>query len=137
MAALETPQARAGSEAARAGDPADGAGVVWALGRQGDRVRRRPGIELAQRLPRPCRCCALARRPCRAQPVVMAGPGGAAAPRWPGLIWCSAAMLPPSAEVAAIEQGRWLPAESGGLAALVCHARKPGSNACKSGQLGL
>ena len=28
----------------------DGAGVVWALGRQGFRVRRAPGIELARRL---------------------------------------------------------------------------------------
>ena len=28
----------------------DGAGVVWALGRQGYRVRRAPGIELARRL---------------------------------------------------------------------------------------
>ncbi|MEB3255559.1 MAG: WecB/TagA/CpsF family glycosyltransferase, partial [Synechococcaceae cyanobacterium] len=28
----------------------DGAGVVWALGRQGHRVRRSPGIELARRL---------------------------------------------------------------------------------------
>lgn len=28
----------------------DGAGVVWALGRQGHRVRRSPGIELADRL---------------------------------------------------------------------------------------
>ncbi|MCP9927391.1 WecB/TagA/CpsF family glycosyltransferase [Cyanobium sp. CH-040] len=28
----------------------DGAGVVWALGRQGHRVRRAPGIELARRL---------------------------------------------------------------------------------------
>lgn len=29
---------------------ADGAGVVWALGRQGHRLRRSPGIELARRL---------------------------------------------------------------------------------------
>ena len=28
----------------------DGAGVVWALGRQGFRVRRSPGIELARQL---------------------------------------------------------------------------------------
>ena len=46
MAALENPDLRASIEQAELVIP-DGAGVVWALGRQGHRVRRSPGIELA------------------------------------------------------------------------------------------
>ena len=49
MAALADPELGAAIEAAPLVIP-DGAGVVWALGRQGVRVRRAPGIELAQRL---------------------------------------------------------------------------------------
>ncbi|MCT0224586.1 WecB/TagA/CpsF family glycosyltransferase [Synechococcus sp. CS-1328] len=49
MAALADPQLGAAIEAATLVIP-DGAGVVWALGRQGLRVRRAPGIELAHRL---------------------------------------------------------------------------------------
>ena len=47
MAALADPTLGEAIEAARLVIP-DGAGVVWALGRQGFRVRRAPGIELAQ-----------------------------------------------------------------------------------------
>ena len=46
MAALENPDLREAIERAELIIP-DGAGVVWALGRQGHRVRRSPGIELA------------------------------------------------------------------------------------------
>jgi len=46
MAALADPALGAAIEAADLVIP-DGAGVVWALGRQGRRVRRSPGIELA------------------------------------------------------------------------------------------
>jgi N-acetylglucosaminyldiphosphoundecaprenol N-acetyl-beta-D-mannosaminyltransferase len=46
MAALADPVLGAAIEAADLVIP-DGAGVVWALGRQGRRVRRSPGIELA------------------------------------------------------------------------------------------
>jgi len=49
MAALADPRLAAAIEAAQLVIP-DGSGVVWALGRQGIRVRRAPGIELAQRL---------------------------------------------------------------------------------------
>lgn len=49
MAALADPALGAAIEAAQLVIP-DGAGVVWALGRQGVRVRRAPGIELAWRL---------------------------------------------------------------------------------------
>jgi N-acetylglucosaminyldiphosphoundecaprenol N-acetyl-beta-D-mannosaminyltransferase len=49
MAALADPDLAAVIEAAELVIP-DGAGVVWALGRQGHRVRRSPGIELAHRL---------------------------------------------------------------------------------------
>jgi len=49
MAALADPALRSVIEAAELVIP-DGAGVVWALGRQGHRVRRSPGIELAHRL---------------------------------------------------------------------------------------
>jgi N-acetylglucosaminyldiphosphoundecaprenol N-acetyl-beta-D-mannosaminyltransferase len=49
MAARADPDLGAAIEAARMVIP-DGAGVVWALGRQGHRVRRAPGIELARRL---------------------------------------------------------------------------------------
>jgi N-acetylglucosaminyldiphosphoundecaprenol N-acetyl-beta-D-mannosaminyltransferase len=49
MAALADPALRRAIEAAELVIP-DGAGVVWALGRQGFRLRRCPGIELAQRL---------------------------------------------------------------------------------------
>ena len=47
MAALENPALRGAIEQAELVIP-DGAGVVWALGRQGHRVRRTPGIELAR-----------------------------------------------------------------------------------------
>lgn len=49
MAAREDPNLGAVMEAAELVIP-DGAGVVWALGLQGHRVRRSPGIELAHRL---------------------------------------------------------------------------------------
>ncbi|MFN9636078.1 MAG: WecB/TagA/CpsF family glycosyltransferase [Synechococcaceae cyanobacterium] len=49
MAALADPELGAVIEAAQLVIP-DGAGVVWALGRQGYRVPRSPGIELARRL---------------------------------------------------------------------------------------
>ncbi len=49
MAALADPALRAVIEAAQLVIP-DGAGVVWALGRQSHRVRRTPGIELARQL---------------------------------------------------------------------------------------
>jgi N-acetylglucosaminyldiphosphoundecaprenol N-acetyl-beta-D-mannosaminyltransferase len=49
MAALEDPALGDVIRAAELVIP-DGAGVVWALGRQGHRVRRSPGIELADRL---------------------------------------------------------------------------------------
>jgi N-acetylglucosaminyldiphosphoundecaprenol N-acetyl-beta-D-mannosaminyltransferase len=49
MAALADPRLKAVMECAELVIP-DGAGVVWALGRQGHRVRRSPGIELAHRL---------------------------------------------------------------------------------------
>ncbi|MBW4532066.1 MAG: WecB/TagA/CpsF family glycosyltransferase [Aphanothece saxicola GSE-SYN-MK-01-06B] len=49
MAARADPALGAAIEAARMVIP-DGAGVVWALGRQSYRVRRSPGIELARRL---------------------------------------------------------------------------------------
>lgn len=49
MAALEQPELGAVIHAAELVIP-DGAGVVWALRRQGHRVRRTPGIELADRL---------------------------------------------------------------------------------------
>ncbi len=49
MAALADPALGAAIEAAKLVIP-DGAGVVWALSRQGFRVRRAPGIELAHRL---------------------------------------------------------------------------------------
>lgn len=49
MAALADPRLGAVIQAAELVIP-DGAGVVWALGRQGHRVRRSPGIELAHRL---------------------------------------------------------------------------------------
>jgi N-acetylglucosaminyldiphosphoundecaprenol N-acetyl-beta-D-mannosaminyltransferase len=49
MAARADPELGAVIEAAELVIP-DGAGVVWALGRQGQRVRRAPGIELARRL---------------------------------------------------------------------------------------
>ena len=49
MAARANPELGAVIEAAELVIP-DGAGVVWALGRQGFRVRRAPGIELARRL---------------------------------------------------------------------------------------
>jgi N-acetylglucosaminyldiphosphoundecaprenol N-acetyl-beta-D-mannosaminyltransferase len=49
MAARADPALGAAIEAARMVIP-DGAGVVWALGRQSHRVRRSPGIELARRL---------------------------------------------------------------------------------------
>ena len=49
MAALADPVLGAAIEAAKLVIP-DGAGVVWALRRQGLRVRRAPGIELAHRL---------------------------------------------------------------------------------------
>ena len=49
MAARADPELGAVIEAAELVIP-DGAGVVWALGRQGRRVRRAPGIELARRL---------------------------------------------------------------------------------------
>jgi N-acetylglucosaminyldiphosphoundecaprenol N-acetyl-beta-D-mannosaminyltransferase len=49
MAARANPELAAVIEAAELVIP-DGAGVVWALGRQGFRVRRAPGIELARRL---------------------------------------------------------------------------------------
>ena len=49
MAARANPELGAVIEAAELVIP-DGAGVVWALGRQGFRVRRAPGIDLARRL---------------------------------------------------------------------------------------
>ena len=49
MAAKADPALGAAIEAAQLVIP-DGAGVVWALGRQGYRVRRSPGIELAREL---------------------------------------------------------------------------------------
>jgi N-acetylglucosaminyldiphosphoundecaprenol N-acetyl-beta-D-mannosaminyltransferase len=49
MAARADPSLAAVIEAAQLVIP-DGAGVVWALARQGHRVRRTPGIELAERL---------------------------------------------------------------------------------------
>jgi N-acetylglucosaminyldiphosphoundecaprenol N-acetyl-beta-D-mannosaminyltransferase len=49
MAARADPALGGVIEAAQLVIP-DGAGVVWALGRQGYRVRRSPGIELARRL---------------------------------------------------------------------------------------
>ena len=49
MAALEQPELGAAIAAAQL-VIADGAGVVWALARQGHRLRRSPGIELAHRL---------------------------------------------------------------------------------------
>jgi N-acetylglucosaminyldiphosphoundecaprenol N-acetyl-beta-D-mannosaminyltransferase len=49
MAALADRELGQAIEGARLVIP-DGAGVVWALGRQGFRVRRAPGIELAHRL---------------------------------------------------------------------------------------
>ena len=49
MAARANPELGAVMEAAELVIP-DGAGVVWALGRQGFRVRRAPGIELARAL---------------------------------------------------------------------------------------
>ena len=49
MAARAEPALAAVIESAELVIP-DGAGVVWALGRQGYRVRRSPGIELARRL---------------------------------------------------------------------------------------
>jgi N-acetylglucosaminyldiphosphoundecaprenol N-acetyl-beta-D-mannosaminyltransferase len=49
MAALEQPDLGAAIAAAQL-VIADGAGVVWALARQGHRLRRSPGIELAHRL---------------------------------------------------------------------------------------
>ena len=49
MAAKAEPALGAAIEAAQLVIP-DGAGVVWALGRQGYRVRRSPGIELAREL---------------------------------------------------------------------------------------
>ena len=49
MAAKADPTLGAAIEAAQLVIP-DGAGVVWALGRQGYRVRRSPGIELAREL---------------------------------------------------------------------------------------
>jgi N-acetylglucosaminyldiphosphoundecaprenol N-acetyl-beta-D-mannosaminyltransferase len=49
MAARAEPALAAVIESAELVIP-DGAGVVWALGRQGFRVRRSPGIELARRL---------------------------------------------------------------------------------------
>ena len=49
MAALAQPELGRVIRAAQLVIP-DGAGVVWALGRQGLRVRRSPGIELARRL---------------------------------------------------------------------------------------
>jgi N-acetylglucosaminyldiphosphoundecaprenol N-acetyl-beta-D-mannosaminyltransferase len=49
MAALADPALAAVIEAASLVIP-DGSGVVWALGRQGRRVRRSPGIELARQL---------------------------------------------------------------------------------------
>jgi N-acetylglucosaminyldiphosphoundecaprenol N-acetyl-beta-D-mannosaminyltransferase len=49
MAALADRSLGEAIEAAKLVIP-DGAGVVWALGRQGLRVRRAPGIELAHRL---------------------------------------------------------------------------------------
>lgn len=49
MAALADPALGEAIEAARLVIP-DGAGVVWALARQGYRVRRAPGIELAHHL---------------------------------------------------------------------------------------
>jgi N-acetylglucosaminyldiphosphoundecaprenol N-acetyl-beta-D-mannosaminyltransferase len=49
MAALADPALGAAIEAAQLVIP-DGAGVVWALGRQSHRVRRSPGIELAHHL---------------------------------------------------------------------------------------
>jgi N-acetylglucosaminyldiphosphoundecaprenol N-acetyl-beta-D-mannosaminyltransferase len=49
MAALAQPELGRAIAAADLVIP-DGAGVVWALGRQGLRVRRSPGIELARRL---------------------------------------------------------------------------------------
>jgi N-acetylglucosaminyldiphosphoundecaprenol N-acetyl-beta-D-mannosaminyltransferase len=49
MAARAQPALAAVMESAELVIP-DGAGVVWALGRQGIRVRRSPGIELARRL---------------------------------------------------------------------------------------
>ncbi len=49
MAARADPELAAVIEAAEL-VIADGAGVVWALGRQGHRMRRSPGIELARRL---------------------------------------------------------------------------------------
>ena len=49
MAALADPALGAAIEAASLVIP-DGSGVVWALGRQGLRVRRSPGIELARQL---------------------------------------------------------------------------------------
>jgi len=49
MAARANPELGAVIEAAELVIP-DGAGVVWALGRQGFRVRRAPGIELARAL---------------------------------------------------------------------------------------
>jgi len=47
MAALADPALGAAIAAAQLVIP-DGAGIVWALGRQGHRVRRTPGIELAR-----------------------------------------------------------------------------------------
>lgn len=49
MAAKANPALGAAIEAAQLVIP-DGSGVVWALGRQGLRIRRSPGIELAYRL---------------------------------------------------------------------------------------
>jgi N-acetylglucosaminyldiphosphoundecaprenol N-acetyl-beta-D-mannosaminyltransferase len=49
MAALAQPELGRAIAAAQLVIP-DGAGVVWALGRQGLKVRRTPGIELARRL---------------------------------------------------------------------------------------
>jgi N-acetylglucosaminyldiphosphoundecaprenol N-acetyl-beta-D-mannosaminyltransferase len=49
MAALAQPELGRAIAAAQLVIP-DGAGVVWALGRQGLKVRRSPGIELARRL---------------------------------------------------------------------------------------
>ena len=49
MAALANPALEAAIRGADLVIP-DGAGVVWALGRQGIRVRRAPGIELARQL---------------------------------------------------------------------------------------
>ncbi|MCT0203415.1 WecB/TagA/CpsF family glycosyltransferase [Synechococcus sp. CS-602] len=84
MAALETPALRAVIEAAELVIP-DGAGVVWALARQGDRVRRSPGIELAHRLLGHAAAANWRVALVGASPAVMAALVERLRARWPGL----------------------------------------------------